>query len=102
MQVQYDMRTNRQFEHGTAYNLGRRGGGGEIGREGWRRKEGGIEGGREREGVVWWWNHTHELPTKREGLLASSSQFIPCCRIFAAKSDCRTSLLKRKHNNVIS
>ena len=75
---------NRQFEHGTG------------GREGWR------EGRREREGVVWWWNHTHELPTKREGLLVSLSQFVPCCSIFAARSDCRTSLLKRKHNNVIS
>ena len=52
------------------------------------------EGGRNRgrEGVLWWWNHTHEWPTKR---------FVLCCRIFAAQSDCRTSLLKRKHNNVI-
>ena len=31
----------------------------------------GREGRREREGVVWWWNHTHEWPTKCEGLLAS-------------------------------
>ena len=38
-------------------------------------REGGMEGGEEGEGgrggVLWWWNHTHELPTKREGLLAS-------------------------------
>ena len=37
-------------------------------------REGGMEGGEEGEGgrggVLWWWNHTHELPTKREGLLA--------------------------------
>ena len=34
-------------------------------------EEGGREGGREREGVLWWCNHIHKRPTKREGLLAS-------------------------------
>jgi hypothetical protein len=33
--------------------------------------EGEGEDREKREGVLWWWNHTHELPTKREGLLAS-------------------------------
>ena len=37
-----------------------------------------------------------------QSVKASLSQFVPCCSSFAAQSDYRTSLLKRKHNNVIS